>query len=121
VNGLAWSPDGQILASAHQDGRVRLWDIQSRQLLLTISAHEGWVRGIAWSPDGRWLASTGEDRRARIWDPATGQQLGQVVHNRLPVWSVAWSPDGQYISTGSGAYNRSSDPGTVIVWALPSP
>jgi WD40 repeat protein len=114
---LAWSPTGQVLASAHQDGQVRLWDVQSGQLARTIAAHQGWVRGMAWSPSGQMLASTGEDKRGCIWNPQTGQQIGEVKHNFLPVWSVAWSPDGSLISTGSGAY-EDLHIGTAIVWMV---
>jgi len=63
VNGLAWSPDGSTLASAHQDWQVRLWNVETGQMVRAIEAHAGWVRGVARSPSGHLLASTGEDKR----------------------------------------------------------
>jgi WD40 repeat protein len=120
VNGLAWSPDGRMLASAHQDGKVRLWNVADGEVLHTLGGHTGWVRGVAWSPDGRWLASTSEDRKVRLWDAETGQRLVTLKHSRA-VWSVAWSPDGSRLAAGSGVYNKATPPGKVIVWAVPSP
>ena len=114
---LAWSPDGHTLASAHQDGYVRLWDAPDGQLVQEIAAHKGWVRGVAWSPDGRVIASTGEDKRAILRDAETGQWLTYVTHNRYPVWSVAWSPDGTKVATGSGVYDDVR-PGVAIVWSV---
>ena len=120
VNGLAWSPDGHMLASAHQDGKVRLWSVADGEVLHTLGGHTGWVRGVAWSPDGRRLASTGEDRKVRLWDAETGQRLVTLKHSRA-VWSVAWSPDGSRLAAGSGVYDKATPPGKVIVWAVPLP
>ena len=119
TNGLSWSPDGTLLATAHQDGFVRLWNPNSGQLVREINAHAGWVRGIAWSPDGRMLASSGEDKRGCIWNPINAELITCITHNFMPVWSVAWSPSGEYFSTGSGVYDNAR-PGVTIVWSIKS-
>jgi WD40 repeat protein len=106
-----------MLASAHQDGNVRLWNTHDWQLVQTIDAHDGWARGVAWSPDGRLLASTGEDKRACFWDLVTYQLVVEKSHNFLAVWSVAWSPDGTLVSTGSSAYDQLRA-GVAIVWLV---
>ena len=118
VNGLAWSPDGALLATAHQDGSVRLWDGEGAAPVREIRAHSGWSRGVAWSPDGQVLATTGEDKRIVLWDPRSGQRLGEERHNYQPVWSVVWSPDGRLVSSGSGTYSDARV-GVAIVWSVP--
>jgi WD40 repeat protein len=118
VNGLAWSPAGQVLVSAHPDGRVRWWDYPSGRLVRTIQAHEGWARGVAWSPDGRLLATTGADKHIRLWETSTGRLYAQEKHNFLPVWSCSWSPDGKQVASGAGAFNQTHS-GATVIWDVP--
>jgi len=72
VHSVAFSPDGQILASGSEDGTVRLWLAADGTLLRTLEGHTDSVLSVAFSPNGQTLASGLEDKTVRLWR-ATGK------------------------------------------------
>jgi WD40 repeat protein len=95
----AFSPDGQIIASAADDGTVRLWDKQGNPIGQPFKGHQGLVHSVAFSPDGQYLVSGGGDNTIRLWDKQ-GNIVQSFQSHQGKVLSVAFSPDGQYIASG---------------------
>lgn len=104
---VAFSPNGQLLASGSKDQTTRLWDFQRGQCLRTLKGYTNWVQCIAFSPDGQLLASAHEDQTVRLWNVETGTCLHTLSGHEAPPWSVAFSPDGRWlVSSGEDCMIR---------------
>ena len=103
VYGLAFSPDGRLLASAGADMSVRLWRTRTwRPRGDPLYGHTSLVSAVAFSPDGRIVASAGWDKTVRMWWTRTGRPRGAPLRGHTGVVSaVAWSPDGRTIASAS--------------------
>ncbi|XQQ07276.1 MAG: NB-ARC domain-containing protein [Leptolyngbya sp. IPPAS B-1204] len=100
VLAVAFSPDGQLLATGDVNHEVRIWQVVEGKPLLSCRIHEGWIWSVAFSPDGKWLASSA-NRAVHLWDVQTGTCVRTLRGYSDRVFSVAFSPDGQLLATGS--------------------
>jgi hypothetical protein len=73
VNSVAYFPDGERLASASDDGTVKVFSTVSGEVLLELPGHEGGAKCVTVSPDGKTLASGGADNTVKVWDAKTGK------------------------------------------------
>ncbi|UNI15346.1 hypothetical protein JDV02_001886 [Purpureocillium takamizusanense] len=109
VTSVAFSADGQLLASGSSDKTVKVWDATTGACLQTLEGHDDWVRSVAISTDGQRLASGSNDGTVKAWDAGTGACLQTLEGHDDFVMSVVFSADGRRLASGS------SDQ-TVKVW-----
>jgi WD40 repeat protein len=103
VTAVAFSPDGQILASAGRDGAIRFWNVQTGALTAILTDNSGQVLGISFAPNGDFLASSTLDRLIRLWDVRTGAVVTRFQIGAYGSESVSFFPDGQrLIASSSG-------------------
>lgn len=102
VAGLAWSPDGQRLVSAGQDGKAILWRVSDGTQLGEPMQHGAALKVAAFSPDGTQIVTAGIDKEARFWDGQTARPLAvKPLRHEGSIDHVAFSPDGRRIATAS--------------------
>ncbi len=111
VLSVAYSPDGQTLASGSSTWTLRLWDAHAGKLLQSLDGHSGSVTSIAYQPGGRLLASASNNGTVRLWDLAASQMLSVMQMHRGSIRSVAWNSSGELLASAS-------DDRTINIWSI---
>jgi WD40 repeat protein len=99
VIGVAFSPDGKLLAAGLYDGMVHWWDLPSERQLPSFRAHNERIESIIFAPDGRTLATSAED--AKLWDTATGKLQRLLPHSGPKVNFLRFNHRGDVVAATS--------------------
>jgi WD40 repeat protein len=109
---LAFSADGQRLASGSDDRTVKVWDTAHGHELLMLNRHTEPVTRVTFSADGTRIA-TGSFGLVQVCDAVTGKELLTLRGHAHAAIVVAFSGDGQRVVSGSNEFGK---PGEVKVW-----
>jgi len=101
VTALAFSPNGQRLASAGMDGLAVIWNVPDGQALFRCSQDLGVLSSVAFSPDGGLVALGGADAEIALWQPETEGRLRRLRGHSGEVTGVTFTPDGKTLISGS--------------------
>lgn len=114
VNGVTWSPDGRRVASASDDGTIKVWDIDARRELRNQRPHLGKAISVLYMPDGRTLVSGGEDGFLVFQDSLTGEVRSRIKGHEGPINDLDVTADGRLLVSAG-------EDGRVRLWRATSP
>lgn len=118
VTALAWSPDGNAIASASDDKTVHIWNPATLRSpthafqSTVLGNHTDRVKAVVWSPDSAYLASAGNDATVQLWNMSTRERLYTYRGHAKRVRTLAWSPNGNVIASAG-------DDRTIHLWKAP--
>ena len=119
VKSIAFTPDGKYLITGGGstidviDGSIRIWDINTGNVINQIKAHDSDVF-VTVTSDSRYMISASTDRTVKIWNFKTGSLEKTLQSDYEAFWCIAVSPDNRYISAGT------SESGIVVIWETSS-
>jgi eukaryotic-like serine/threonine-protein kinase len=114
VSGIAFTPDGGILATAGTEGTAKLWNLTTHREIVTLKGHLKSIKAVDISPDGsRLVTAAGGVESVKLWDMNTQQELITLTSEDAVIPVLIFSPDGNKII----GYN---DRGRIQIWRAPS-
>ncbi|NDJ55401.1 MAG: hypothetical protein GYB68_20200, partial [Chloroflexi bacterium] len=114
VQAVAFSPDGNVLASGTADGTITLWTIPRGGQSATLAARAGAINQLAFSKDGSHIAAACGDGTVRIWQMPSGRVPETLLLDARHAHSVAFSPIGNLLAAGTSE-------GTIGLYQLDAP
>ena len=100
VTAVAFSPNGEWLATADRNGGVVIWDADNGLEIHTLAGHKSAVTALSWRFDSRLVASVSEDGSAKIWEMNEGKQVKTWNPHPSGVLSLAYTHDGRVVTCG---------------------
>lgn len=113
ILGVAYSPDGQTIASTLMSGQVNLYEVSSGNQTSTLQNHTNPVFSASFSPDSQFLATGGADNNIILWNVGTGIAEKTILAHSAPIYDLEFMNDGKWLVSGSG--DR-----TVKIWNVSS-
>jgi WD40 repeat protein len=117
VFGLAFSPDGEYLASASADRTAKVFRSADGELVRTFEGHTDHVTGVSWRANGKQLATSSADHKIKVWNFELGEQQRSIDAGGKEVTAVTFAGAGGLLVSGSGDRNvriHNADDGAAV-------
>ncbi len=99
--GVAFSPDGNIIACGSMNGPIRLWDLNNGELTRRLNGHDSFVNCMVFSRDGKFLATGSDDGFILVWNTETWEHVLFHDAQLFSVSCLSYNRDGSFLAAGS--------------------
>lgn len=118
MNTLSYSPDGQIVATGGDDGKIKLWNVTSGFCIATLSDHTAPITAVEFAKKGKVLFSASMDGTVRAWDLVRYRNFRTFTSPRpVQFGCLAIEDSGEIVCAGSGGGGESFD---IFMWSVQS-
>jgi WD40 repeat protein len=93
--------DDKYIASINHGNTIKIWDVQSGNLIRTLAGHTDWVYGLFVTNDGKYLVSGSLDKTIKVWDLNSGKLFKSITAHTDGITSLSLSDDGKYFASTS--------------------
>ncbi|XP_074869387.1 WD repeat and SOCS box-containing protein 1 isoform X2 [Carettochelys insculpta] len=93
--------DQLLLATGLNNGRIKIWDVYTGNMMKVLRGHQNWVYGCAFSPDSSILCSVGASKAVFLWDMDKYSMIRKLEGHHNDVVACEFSPDGALLATAS--------------------
>jgi WD40 repeat protein len=101
ITTIAMTQDGRVAITGSNDQSLKVWDLETGQILHTLTGHSGFVTAVAVTLDGRLAVSTSGDKSLKVWDLKTGQEIHNI-HGVKRFNALALTANGRIAVSASG-------------------
>ena len=102
VEGIAFSPNGKLLASGGWDYNLKIWDVSDQKEIASYSCKGYEVRCVAFNPAGTLVAAGTRDNYVRVFSLTSKEPVAILKGHGMPIRGLAFSPDGRILASSSG-------------------
>ncbi len=98
---IDYAPERNKIVAGSYDYRIKVWDVASQQIDITLEGHEKSTLPVAFSPDEKYLVSGSLDRTVRVWNAKTGELMKTLEIHTDNIYDVEFHPSGKYFASAS--------------------
>ena len=98
---IDYAPERNKIAAGSYDYKVRVWDVKTGEIELTLEGHEKSTLPVAFSPDEKYLVTGSLDRTVKVWNAKTGELMKSLEKHSDNIYDVEFHPGGKYFATCS--------------------
>lgn len=97
---LAIHPNGYILASGNDKGRIQFWNLKTATFESEFYPHQEAITGLIFTPDGKQIITSSKGKTVKIWDLRSGKLVKELIGHQDEIRAIALSPDAQTLASG---------------------